>query len=163
MQTRNLSRRLTCAGFVSLLLQGAAAAQGVGSPAEPVLSQITSNQAVGAANCRDYSTLATINGRQVPIVGRACKQSDGSWRLAESAPGNPTQYVATYLPSPAAYEGYGDPILWAFPIGFSIGLPFFIDQHNRFHRFRDFAHFSRAGGFGHDNHFGGFHDGYGRR
>lgn len=87
MRTLSLPLLLACTGCVSLLMQGPVAAQGVVSAPEPILSQITSSQTAGSANCRDYSTLATVNGRQVPITGRACQQGDGSWRIAESAPG----------------------------------------------------------------------------
>jgi surface antigen len=32
--------------------------------------------------CRDYQATAAINGRQQQIYGKACRNSDGSWRLA---------------------------------------------------------------------------------
>jgi len=31
-------------------------------------------------DCRDYTTQATINGRDEQVQGTACRQSDGSWR-----------------------------------------------------------------------------------
>jgi hypothetical protein len=164
MQNLGLPLLLACAGCFGLLRSGAAAAaQTVTGSPEPALSQVVSNPTAGNATCRDYSTLATVDGRQLPISGRACQQSDGTWRIAEGTPANPYQYVATYQPTPAAYDEYGEPLLWAFPIGFSIGLPFFIDLHDHFHRFHDFDHFRHVGGFGRGEHFGGFHGGFGHR
>jgi surface antigen len=32
--------------------------------------------------CRDYQSTATIDGRQERLVGTACRQPDGSWKLA---------------------------------------------------------------------------------
>jgi len=32
-------------------------------------------------NCREYQQTVTIGGRQETAVGRACRQSDGSWRI----------------------------------------------------------------------------------
>ncbi|NQW10778.1 MAG: hypothetical protein HQ481_12970 [Alphaproteobacteria bacterium] len=31
--------------------------------------------------CREYSTISTINGEPVEIYGTACRQPDGSWRI----------------------------------------------------------------------------------
>ena len=31
--------------------------------------------------CRDYETTVTIDGRTETAVGRACRQSDGTWRI----------------------------------------------------------------------------------
>ena len=158
---RNLSYFLLI-GFAaaSLLMQRPAVAQS----SEPVLSQVASNQAPDNANCRDYNALATIDGRPQPLVGRACRQPDGTWRISEDVLGNTSPSVVTYLPPPAGYPVYGDPLLWDFPIGFSIGVPFFIDQHRHFRGFTDFHRFVRNAGFGHEGHFdGGFHGGFGHR
>ena len=163
MRTLSLPLLFAFSGCVGFLMQGPAAAQAVTDAAGPTLSQITSGAVAGNVNCQAYSTLATFNGRTVPVAGQACRQSDGSWRIAEGTPWNPTQYVVNYEPTPAGYDGYGGPLLWAFPIGFSIGVPFFIDRDHHFHRFHDFGHFTRVGGFGHGGHFGGLHGGFGHR
>jgi hypothetical protein len=147
---------LTCAAF--LMRAEAVSAQEFVNTTAPVLSQITSVQAPDNGTCRDYSTVATLGGRQTPIVGRACQQPDGSWRIVERGPENVAPYVVTYQPTPGLYEEYDSSPLWAFPIGFSIGLPFFIDRSNHFHRFNDFGHFRRVSGFEHRGGFGGSHD-----
>jgi hypothetical protein len=33
------------------------------------------------ANCRDYTTTETIDGRPQTVTGSACQQPDGSWRI----------------------------------------------------------------------------------
>jgi len=35
----------------------------------------------GSAPCRDYETTVTIDGRTETAVGRACRQSDGTWKV----------------------------------------------------------------------------------
>lgn len=32
--------------------------------------------------CREYVTFATINGKNEKVYGKACRQADGSWRVA---------------------------------------------------------------------------------
>ena len=31
--------------------------------------------------CREYTTLATIGGKQQQIYGKACRKADGSWQV----------------------------------------------------------------------------------
>lgn len=35
----------------------------------------------GGAPCRDYETTVTIDGRTETAVGRACRQTDGTWKV----------------------------------------------------------------------------------
>jgi surface antigen len=45
---------------------------------------VTPTRTVHAADgspCRDYETTVTIDGRTETAVGRACRQSDGTWRI----------------------------------------------------------------------------------
>ena len=79
---------------------------------------------------RDYTALATIDGKQQKIVGKACRQSDGSYYQAacQSKPIH-NCLLATNDPYYAEYE----PWLWDAPIGISIGAPFFFDVHRHFH------------------------------
>jgi surface antigen len=37
----------------------------------------------GAGPCREYTLDATIGGETEKIYGTACRQSDGSWKIAE--------------------------------------------------------------------------------
>ena len=145
---------------------------------EPVFTQVTSQVAVDDPNCRDYSAQVMIERRQQQIVGRACQQSDGTWRIVEGPPGQPPQIVVGYTPPPYAYYPYYDPWLWGPPIGLSLGASVvFVDRFRGFHHFR-FAH-GREGLFAHrhddfrfagrdgfrseDFHhgFGGMHHGFG--
>jgi surface antigen len=38
-------------------------------------------QSARGENCREYQQTVTIGGRQETAVGRACRQTDGSWRI----------------------------------------------------------------------------------
>jgi hypothetical protein len=108
-------------------------------------------------NCHDYTGQAMIDGTQQQIVGHACKQPDGSWKVAEGTAAQPNQYVAVY-PAPVYADGYypgyfyGDPWLWGGPFGFGTSFVFF---DRRFHH-----HGFHLGDFGHhggSDHHGGFH------
>ena len=33
--------------------------------------------------CREYNTIATVNGEQQQTYGRACRQPDGSWKIIQ--------------------------------------------------------------------------------
>jgi hypothetical protein len=95
-------------------------------------------------NCRDYTALATIAGEQQQIVGRACRQPDGSWRIVEGTPEQPGQVILVYPPPPPAY-GYPYPYPyypWFWGPPFAVGA--------------SFVFFS-----GHGHHFGGHHHGRG--
>ncbi|HEV2677757.1 MAG TPA: hypothetical protein VGV37_24715 [Aliidongia sp.] len=125
----------------------------------PVAATVTDFEAKVAAddpNCRDYTGQAMIDGAPQPVVGRACRQSDGSWRIAEGTATNPNQFVAVYPAPyyPAYSPGYGlyDPWLWDAPFGFGAGFVFF---DRRFHH-----HGFHGGGFAHHGGgWGGHHHG----
>jgi len=130
-------------------------------PAPPVaVSAVTDFQtqvSVTDPNCHDYTGQATIEGKQQQIVGHACQQPDGSWKVAEGTADQPNQYVAVY-PAPTYYAGYpyypdywyGWPWLWDASFGFGGSFVFF-DHH--FHHFHHHG-FHHGGGFAHA---GGFH------
>jgi surface antigen len=153
-----------------LILIGPGCVQAPLPPPEPVISQVRERVAADDPTCRDYTAQATVDGRQQEIVGRACQQSDGSWRIAEGPPGQPTQYQTIYGPPlsyaygssyPYPYYPYYDSRLWGPPIGLSFGSSFvFVDRFHHFHHFRhEFAHDGfRQHGFG---HFGFGHGGFG--
>ena len=97
---------------------------------QPIFSAITSDVSPDDPNCRDYRALATVDGQPQEIVGRACQQSDGSWRVVEGPTSAPPQMMAIYAPPPYAY----DPWLWDFPIGFSLGTSVvFVDRQHHIH------------------------------
>jgi hypothetical protein len=115
-------------------------------------------------NCHDYTGQAMIEGKEQQVVGHACKQSDGSWKIAEGTATQPNEYTAVY-PAPVYYYSggynpyyydydYGWPFLWDTSFGFGSSFVFF-DHH--FHGFRR-GGFHR-GGFRGGFHGGGFHGG----
>lgn len=139
-------------------------------PAEPMFSQVIEQVAADNPACREYTAQATVNGRPQQIVGRACQQSDGTWRIAEGPPGQPTQFQTVYGPGvPYAYGypsyfPYYDPWFLGPPIGLSFGGGFvFVDRFHHFHHFHHFGHGFAHGGFGHDGfgHHGFGHGGMG--
>jgi surface antigen len=149
--------------IAGLILTGPGCVQAPLPSPEPVISQVTERVAADDPSCREYTAQATIDGRQQEIVGRACQQSDGSWRIAEGPPGQPSQFQTVYGPPlsyaygfSSPYYPYYDSWLWGPPIGLSFGSSFvFVDRFRHFHRFRH--------GFAHDGfrHFGFAHDGFG--
>lgn len=136
------------------------------APPEPMISSVTVTPARDDPACRDYTALATIGGTQQRVVGRACQQSDGSWRVREGTPQQPGQYMAVY---PAPPYSYYDPWSWGPPIGLSLGSVIVLDRDRHFHRFRNFHHFAfdrprdrfRVGGM-HHGFMDGMHHGFGR-
>ena len=118
----------------------------------PVVTQATMTVSPGNPACRDYTVQANIDGKPQTVVGQACQQADGTWRVTEGLAGQPQQLVEAY---PVPYPAYGyDPWLWGPPIGFSIGAFVFV-EHGHGHRFHDFH---RPGGFAfHEFHHDGFH------
>jgi hypothetical protein len=134
-------------------------------PSAPV-TNFQSNVAADDPNCREYTGEATIAGVQQQILGRACRQSDGSWRVAEGTPVDPAQYIGIYPAAPAAYYpyypyypyyGWYDPWFWGPPFGFGASFVFFDGHghhhHNNFHH--GFAHGGTGGHFGMRDHMGG--------
>ena len=105
-------------------------------------------------NCHDYTGQGMIDGKPQQLVGHACKQPDGSWKVAEGTADQPAQFVAVY-PAPIYADGYyypgyypgyfyGDPWIWDASFGFGTSFVFF-DHH--------FHHRDGHGGF----HGSGFH------
>ena len=125
-------------------------------PAEPELTQVTTSVAPDNPNCILYSA-QTVGQTGPTILGRACRQADGSWQLTEGPPGQPAQYALTYWPPPDSDAGLYEPWLWGPPIGFSIGAVVFVDRDHHLHHFRDFAEFANL----HHHHFGHFEPGAG--
>ena len=138
----------------TLLVCGGCVAQPV-PPSEPVINQVEYRPDPNDPNCCVYTAQATVNGVPQQIVGRACRQPDGTWRIVEGTPGQPEQYVAIYGPPP--YTWYPDYCPWGCdwwwwgpPIGLSLGTFVVVDRD---HHFRQFHHFH---GFAFDGPRGSF-------
>jgi hypothetical protein len=135
-------------------------------PPEPVISQVTVKAGADNPDCRDYKVTATLDGAEQQIVGRACRQQDGSWKITEGPPAQLPPYTAVYEPAPyGLYPGY-DPWFWGPPIGLSVGAFVFVDRDHHIHHFRHFPHSALHGfhrDFDHDRFSGGgarFHRGF---
>ena len=46
------------------------------------VTPIRTYQTAARQDCREYETTVTIDGRQERAVGRACRQGDGTWKIA---------------------------------------------------------------------------------
>lgn len=89
---------------------------------EPSLTQSTERIAPDDPNCRDYTAQFLVDGKQQDIVGRACRRSDGSWKITEGPPGNPTQFETVYPPVTYVYNyPYYGPWLYGPPVGLGFG------------------------------------------
>jgi hypothetical protein len=51
-------------------------------PPPDMVSELAASLAAANPNCREYTATGIVNGQQQPVVGRACRQTDGTWRLA---------------------------------------------------------------------------------
>src|SRR5260370_30422914 len=58
-------------------------------PLEPVVSQATVNAVPGQPDCREYTATVTLEGGPQQVVGHACRQPDGSWKITEGPPAQP--------------------------------------------------------------------------
>jgi hypothetical protein len=128
----------------------------------PALAQ-TYYESPGPADrtdCRAFIGQAEIDGTMQQIVGRACRQSDGTWQIVQSPDGSVPWYAIGAYP-------YRDPWYWGPPIFIGGGASFiFVDRFHHFHHFRHFDHFDHFDHFHQmdHNHFGapmgaGFHRG----
>jgi len=116
----------------------------------------------GSADCRAIDGQAEIDGTMQEIVGRACRQPDGTWQvMRDDSDGRVLVYPAGAYP-------YPDPWYWGPPLFVGVGASFvFVDRFHHFHHFHQFGHdhFGRphGGGFhgGNMHAFGGMHGGGG--
>ncbi|KGV91162.1 hypothetical protein X897_3314 [Burkholderia pseudomallei ABCPW 30] len=87
---------------------------------------------IDTSDCRAITGQADIDGTMQQVVGRACLQSDGTWRLVQ----NPDGSVPWY---PLAAYPYPDPWYWGAPFFVGAGTTFvFVDRFHHFHRFHRF-------------------------
>lgn len=103
-------------------------------PPPMVISQVSSVVSRDDPNCREYTAFATIEGEQQQIVGRACRQPDGSWRIVEGTPEEPGQVILVYPPPDYAYP-YPPyyPSFWGPPFMAGASFAFFAGHHHRGH------------------------------
>ncbi len=143
-------------GLVALLI-ACAGCTAEPEPPPPPFSEIMMTPLPNDPNCREYQAQALVGGQPQMIVGKACLQSDGTWRVVEGTPQNPNQMTMIYPPYPY-YGGYGygypyydgvyDPWDWGPPIGFSVGTVFFVGKNGH-----------HDGHHGHGGYHGGYHGG----
>jgi surface antigen len=119
---------------------GTALVAGFGCAA-PVASQTAAYDAQPpeAAPCRDIAGQAEIDGVMQPIVGRACLQPDGTWRIAQDSG---AVVAAPVLAYPYYGPWYWGPWYWGPPV-VGVGASFvFVDRFHHFHH-RDHDRFGR--------------------
>lgn len=105
-----------------------------------VLAQTYDDTPDEGARCRAVVVQAEIDGTEQQIVGRACRQSDGTWQMMQSQDGTIVWYPDIAYP-------YADPWYWGPAVFVGTGVSFvFID---RFHHRHHFDHFGHVGHFGH--------------
>jgi hypothetical protein len=51
-------------------------------PPPQMVSELAASVPGANPNCREYTATGTLNGQPQAVVGRACRQPDGTWRLA---------------------------------------------------------------------------------
>ncbi len=93
---------LPLAGFAAL----SAAACTTVTPPPPVAAMAPAS-AKPAEYCREYSSTATVDGREQQTIGTACLGPDGTWRIADpdAVPGaSPAPALAS--PPPAVPQTY---------------------------------------------------------
>jgi hypothetical protein len=127
----------------------------------PEIIDLKSSPSADNPSCRDYSATAIFDGRQQPVVGRACALPNGFWQVTQGTPEQPVQTSIVYPPPPPDdpyyYAGYYDPWFWGPPfIGFG-GEFVFVDRDHHHHGFGGHGHWGGRGGHGggHGGHGGG--------
>jgi surface antigen len=119
----------------------------------PVASQTQAYDAPSdAASCRDIAGQAEIDGVMQRIVGRACPQPDGSWRIVQDSGAVVVVPAAGYPYYPYSYYPYYDPWYWGPPVGFGASFIFVDRFHHHHHmdhvRFEHPDHGMHGGGGG---------------
>lgn len=126
-------------------------------PPPVVIAPVSAKVAADDPNCREYTAVATIAGEQQQIVGRACRQADGSWKIVEGTPEQPGQVILVY-PPPSPDYAYPPSYPWFWGPPFAVGASFvFFTGHGRHfaghHHFRGHGH-GHGGGGSHGGHRG---------
>src|SRR5579864_2250626 len=73
-------------------------------PAPPpgMVSELAASVPAANQNCREYQATGTVNGQQQPVIGRACRQPDGTWRLASEGEEENLPEIADFKSWPSA-------------------------------------------------------------
>jgi hypothetical protein len=123
-------------------------------PAVYPQADVSQNGPNGAPDCQQVSGAAQIDGQQQTISGLACRQPDGTWRIAQPADmDNASPYAGGYYQFTPVYDY--DPLYWGPPFALGFGASFiFVDRFHHFHHI-DHVHFANGHGFGHGGFYGG--------
>ena len=110
--------------------------------ATPPGGDVAASTPPAAPICHDYTAQAVIDGTLQPIVGRACREGDGTVRVTEGPPGKPPVWTAIYpATEPVAqafYPGWWGAGWWGAPVGF--GFSDFVFLHHGRHHFHGEMH-----------------------
>ena len=133
-----------------LCLTALLACAGCATAAAPPGAVAVAPPPAAAAECRSYTTQVLIDEAVQTLSGTACRQGDGSWRIAETVAGQPGAVVVVYPPAGIVYAP-DEAWLWGMPLGLGFGLDafVFVDHDHRFHVFRHFHDFDRDHVFAH--------------
>lgn len=114
----------------------------------PAISQVTTQVNPDNPYCRDYSAIATLNGQQQPVVGRACELADGSWQVTQGTPEQPAQVTIIYPPAPYPYPyyAYGPWPWWWGPSFVGVGGAVVFVGHRHFHDHHGHHSWGHGGG-----------------
>jgi hypothetical protein len=124
-----------------LLLAGCAA-----EPTGPAVSTLESTPLSAVSTirpvegeCREYQVPITVGGQAQTAYGRACRQADGTWRIAEAPPGPggaanlPSIAQSTIIyPAYPYYDPWGPP-WWGPSFGFVGAFGFHHHHHHHGH------------------------------
>jgi hypothetical protein len=130
------------ASFLLLLLASCAA-----EPLEPAVSTLESTPLSTVSTirpvegeCREYSVPITVGGKEETAYGKACRQADGTWQIAQpptTAEGaaNPPSVVQSTVVYPAYpyYDPWWGPPWWGPPFGFYGAAIGFHGHHHHHH------------------------------
>ena len=118
--------------LVALALVSASCTEVVAPPPQQQASALAS-PASGQEYCREYTSQAVIDGKPQDMVGTACQQPDGRWKLVDGTAPAPDGQQASPPPAVAYPYPYPYPYYYYYPyptyFGPSVGIFF----HGRFH------------------------------
>src|SRR5205823_9154524 len=70
--------------------------------------ETAAGQRPAQSDCQDFSTAVTAAGTPEQANGRACRQTNGSWRIVQNTPGLPIQEYLVPRPGQNTTEGAGN-------------------------------------------------------
>jgi hypothetical protein len=133
--------RAGLASFLLLLLASCAT-----EPLEPAIPTLESTPLSTVSTirpvegeCREYSVPITVGGKEETAYGRACRQADGTWQIAQpttpEGAANPPGIVQSTVIYPAYpyYDPWWGPPWWGPPFGFFGAAVGFHGHHHHHH------------------------------